>query len=83
MSKILETIKNCKKDNLSPKIALATIALLFHGMKQDSDQEIFDYCEAWVADNGRITYANLTKFVKNLGYVGEIVEIWMDQEKKI
>jgi hypothetical protein len=83
MSKILETINTCKKDNLSPKVALATMALLFHGLKYANDQEIFDYCERWTGDNGKITYSNLTRFAKNLGYIGEIVEIWMEQEAKI
>lgn len=83
MSKILETINACRKDDLSPKVALATMALLFHGLKQASDQEIFDYCEKWSNDNGKITYSNLVRFAKNLGYVGEIVEIWMEQEAKI
>jgi regulator of sigma D len=83
MSKILETIQACKKEDLSPKVALATMALLFHGMMHDNDQEIFNYCEDWSLEHGKITYSNLVKFAKNLGYVGEIVEIWMEQESKI
>jgi len=78
MSKILKTINNCKKQNLTPNVALATIALLFHG-NEFTDQQIFKYCEDWVYENGEISYENLRKFAKKLGYIGEIVEIWMEQ----
>lgn len=82
MSKILETIDNCKKEKLNPRAALAVVALLFHGAIDEennaSEKEIYDYCDNWVDQNGEITYGNLRKFAKNLGYEGEIVEIWME-----
>lgn len=77
MSKILEAIDDCKKEKLSPKAALAVVALLFYGTIA-KDNEIYDYCDNWVDQNGEITYGNLRKFAKNLGYEGEIVEIWME-----
>jgi len=79
MSKILKILNDCKKEKMEPKVALATLALIFHGLKSD-DCEIYDYCDRWTTENGEINYRNLTKFVKNLGYIGEIVEIWMDQQ---
>jgi regulator of sigma D len=78
MSKILKVVNNCKKEKMEPTVALATLALIFHGMEYE-DHEIYDYCDSWSNENGSITYGNLTKFVKNLGYIGEIVEIWMEQ----
>jgi len=81
MSKLLKIVNSCKKQKMKPEIALATIALLFHGSNFSNsnipDEEIFDYCEFWVKENGAINYANLIKYIKNLGYVGEIVEISM------
>jgi hypothetical protein len=82
MKKILKLLTECKKEKMEPKVALATLAIVFHGCLS-SDEEIFDYCEQWPEQNGDVTYRNLTKFVKNLGYVGEIVEIWMESQAEI
>lgn len=81
----LKIINFCQKTKTKPTTALATIALLFHGNIAE-DQEIHDYCEEWSKKNGEINYKNLRRYVKSLGYIGEIVEIsskfnWSSSEK--
>lgn len=67
-------INFCEKNNTTPHVALAIIALLFHGNSAE-DQEIFNYCDNWVKEHGDITYKNIRKYIKSLGYIAEIVEI--------
>lgn len=69
-----KVINFCEKTKATPKVALAIIGLMFYGNSAE-DQEIFNYCDDWVKENGDITYKNIKKYIKDLGYIGEIVEI--------
>ena len=75
MGQMLEGISVCRKQKQSPNVALALVAAMMCGKDLAQDQELMDYCEKWIEENGKTTYKKIIDFVEKLGYEREIAEI--------